>query len=122
TPPQLIERMQFLGLPQDLAADEMRRKTTTANLIPVVVPRDCSGVVTAVEVAKGQRVDPSKLLFEVVDNTQMWLTLNVRLEDKKYLRIRDDATKELGQTVRFRPDGSDEDITGMLVWVSTAVD
>jgi cobalt-zinc-cadmium efflux system membrane fusion protein len=122
SPVQLAEWMQFVGLPADLAAEEMRRKTTTANLIPVTVPRDCGGVLTSVDAAVGKRVDPSKPLFEVVDNSRMWLTLHVRLEDKKYLRIRDEATGEPGQTVRFRPDGSDQDVSGELNWISTAVD
>jgi cobalt-zinc-cadmium efflux system membrane fusion protein len=122
TPGQLIERMQFLGLPKDLAADELRRKTTTANLIPVVVPRDCGGTITAVDAANGKRVEPSTLLFEVVDNSRMWLTLNVRLEDKKYLRVRDAATGDAGQVVKFHPDGSDQEVVGNLVWISTAVD
>ena len=45
-----------------------------------------AGIVTAVKVADGEQVDPSKTLFVVVDNRLMWLTLNVRTEDKKYLR------------------------------------
>jgi cobalt-zinc-cadmium efflux system membrane fusion protein len=118
-PAELTKRMQFLGLPQDVAKD-LDPKTTTANLIPVRAPRD--GIVTAVKVATGELVDPTKTLFVVVDNSCMWLTLNVRMEDKKYLRIRDTKTGMPGQTVRFRADGAGEVITGELVWISTAVD
>ncbi len=122
TPAQLTERLQFLGLPEELANDEKQRKTTTASLIPVKVPADCRGVVTAVEVSKGQRVESGNVLFEVVDNSRMWVTLNVRLEDKRYLRVRDDSTGEPGLVVRFRPDGSNQDVVGNLVWMSTSVD
>jgi cobalt-zinc-cadmium efflux system membrane fusion protein len=122
TPARLVEEMQFLGIPKDLAAEEQRQNTTTASLIPVKVPVDCRGVVTAVEVSKEKRVEPGNLLFEVVDTSRMWVTLNVRLEDKKYLRVRDEEAGEPGLVVRFRPDGTDDDVFGKLVWISTAVD
>jgi cobalt-zinc-cadmium efflux system membrane fusion protein len=118
-PEQLGKRLQFLGIPHELVKT-LDPWTTTANLIPVRAARD--GTVTAVKVAAGEQVDPTKTLFVVVDTSRMWLTLNIRVEDKKYLRIRDSKTGAPGQTVRFRADGSDGDVTGELVWVSTAVD
>ena len=118
-PSELGKRIQFLGLPPEVVK-VLDPKITTANLIPVKAPSD--GIVTAVKVAAGEQVDPSKTLFVVVDNRRMWLTLNVRTEDKKHLRVRDTATGKPGQTVRFRLDGDDQDITGELVWMSTAVD
>lgn len=115
-PAELGKRLQFLAIPPELRSP----KITTANLIPVRAGRD--GIVTTVKVAVGEFVDPTKTLFVVVDTSWMWLTLNVRVEDKKYLRIRDAEKGKPGQTVRFRPDGSDHDVTGELVWISTEVD
>ena len=45
-------------------------------------------------------MDSSKVLFVAVDVRQMWLTLDLRVEDAKLV--------VLGQEVRFRPDGSQE--------------
>jgi cobalt-zinc-cadmium efflux system membrane fusion protein len=104
-------RVQFLGLPQ-LIADKFDPKTTTASLLPVVSPID--GVVVAREVVAGEIVDTAKVLLVVADPRQMWLTLGVRQEDVKRVK--------LGQAVRFRPDGDEEDAAGTVRWVSTAVD
>ena len=82
-PAELGKRIQFLALPPEVVKG-LDPKLTTANLIPVKAPS--AGIVTAVKVADGEQVDPSKTLFVVVDNRLMWLTLNVRTEDKKYLR------------------------------------
>jgi membrane fusion protein, heavy metal efflux system len=58
-------------------------------------------------------VDSSKVLFTVVDVRQMWLTLDLRVEDAKLIA--------LGQQVRFRPDGS-KVAKGRIVWISTEAD
>jgi cobalt-zinc-cadmium efflux system membrane fusion protein len=44
----------------------------------------------------------------------MWLTLNVRLGDVRYL--------SLGQKVLFRPDDGAQEVSGTLNWISTSVD
>jgi cobalt-zinc-cadmium efflux system membrane fusion protein len=116
---QLFERIRFLGIPPEIAKG-LDPRATTANLLPVRAARD--GVVTSVRAAVGDLVDPTKTLFVVVDTSRMWLTLNVRLEDKKYLRIRDPKTGAPGQTVRFLPDGGERPVEGELVWMSSAVD
>jgi cobalt-zinc-cadmium efflux system membrane fusion protein len=59
-------------------------------------------------------VDTNKILFVVVDTSQVWLTLDLRLEDTKSLR--------LGQKVCFQPDGSKEVERGTITWASTEVD
>src|SRR5207244_1841584 len=61
-------------------------------------------------------VDPSKTLFVVADPTRMLVTLNVRLEDAKALAE--------DQTVRFRPEGGKEEVTGVIAakGISTQVD
>jgi cobalt-zinc-cadmium efflux system membrane fusion protein len=115
----LSRRLQFLGLPAELA-QRLDAKTSSANLYPVIASRD--GVVTSARVVAGEVVDATKPLFVVTDTSRMWLVLNVRLEDVHYLRVRDPKTNAPGQTVRFRPDGNNREVTGELVWRSTHVD
>jgi len=45
---------------------------------------------------------------------QLWLTLDLRPEDVKAVK--------LGQPVRFRPDGSNDEATGSIAWISTEAD
>jgi cobalt-zinc-cadmium efflux system membrane fusion protein len=119
SPLQLGRHLQFLGLPADLV-QRLPPGTATANLLAVRASRD--GVVTEARVVAGEMTDPSKTLFIVADTRHMWLKLNVRAEDVPYLRVRDRKTGAPGQTVRFRPDGSNREVSGELVWKSTTVD
>lgn len=119
SPEQLGRWIQFLGIPQDIAS-RLDPSTTTANLLAVRASRD--GVVVESRVVAGEMTDVSKTLFVIADLSQMWLKLNVRSEDVKYLRVRDEKSGTPGQKVRFRPDGSDEEVVGELVWKSTAAD
>src|SRR5205823_7461679 len=115
----LRDYLQFLGIPADLVS-RFKGKTTSYNLFPILATRD--GIVTAANVVPGETVDASRPLFVVSDSSRMWVLLSVRSEDVKYLRIRDSQTGKPGQKVRFRPDGSDQDVSGELVWKSTKVD
>jgi cobalt-zinc-cadmium efflux system membrane fusion protein len=108
---KLADRLRFLGLPKSLTAS-LDPKTTTGNLLAITAPFD--GVVIARQVVGGEVVDASKALFVVADVRQLWLTLDLRLEDAKSLR--------LGQKVRFRPDGSKEEADGSITWISTEAD
>jgi cobalt-zinc-cadmium efflux system membrane fusion protein len=119
SPEQLGRMIQFLGIPQQLVS-HLDPSTTTANLLAVRASRD--GVVVESRVVAGEMTDVAKTLFVIADLSQMWLKLNVRSEDVKYLRVRDDKSGTPGQKVRFRPDGSDEEVVGELVWKSTAAD
>ena len=128
TAEELARRIQFLGIPAEIA--KRLNSKTTGNLFPILAPRD--GIVVASKVAAGEIVDPSKTMFVVADTSQMWVILNVRLEDVKYLRIRDPKTPPSppfkggegggGQEVRFRPDGGGPEIRGELIWRNTQVD
>ncbi len=119
SPEALSKRLLFLGIPESLT-QKLDYRATTANLIPVLASRD--GIVTASKVVPGEMVDASKTLFVITDTSQMWLLLNVRNEDVKYLRQRNDTDGVPGQLVRFRPDGNDQEVAGELVWISKAVD
>lgn len=118
TPEELARRMQFLGIPGEIA--KRLNSKTTGNLFPILAPRD--GIVAVAKVTAGEIVDPAKTMFVVADTSQMWLVLNVRLEDMKYLRVRNAKTASAGQEVRFRPDGGGREIRGELIWRNTQVD
>jgi cobalt-zinc-cadmium efflux system membrane fusion protein len=107
---QLADRLRFLGLPENVA--ESFTNATTGNLLPLIAPFD--GVVVARDVVPGEVVDTHKILFVVVDTARVWLTLDVRLEDARFIR--------LNQQVRFRPDGGKEEAVGSITWISTEAD
>lgn len=119
TTEELTAAVQFFGIPPEITA-KLDARTTTANLISVLASRD--GVVSAVKVSGGEMVDAGRPIFVVTDTSRMWLTLNARSEDVQYLRVRDEVTGTPGQRVKFRPDGSNRDFFGELVWKSTDVD
>jgi cobalt-zinc-cadmium efflux system membrane fusion protein len=116
---ELTAMVQFFGIPSDIAL-RLDPKTTTANLMPVVAPRD--GIVASAKASAGEMVDAGRPIFVVADTSRMWLILNARSEDVPYLRIRDEKTGSPGQKVKFRPDGSAQEFAGELVWKSTEVD
>jgi cobalt-zinc-cadmium efflux system membrane fusion protein len=109
----LARRMQFLGLPEELVSS-LDVRSTTSNLWPLRSSLD--GVIVARHVVEGEVVDTREALFDVADISSLWLTLNVRQEDAKYVSP--------GQTVLFQPSDSerDADIKGTVSWISTAAD
>ncbi len=111
TEQQVLDELRLLGIP-DSMRDQMNSQTVTSNLLPVRSPIE--GVVVERSVARGEVVDPARILFQVADVRQMWLTLNVPLENMDQLA--------LGQTVKFHADGSRETVVGKLDWISTTAD
>jgi membrane fusion protein, heavy metal efflux system len=107
---KLADRLRFLGLPESVTGS-LDSKKTTGNLLAVTAPFD--GVVVARQVVGGEVVDSSKVLFVAVDVRQMWLTLDLRIEDAKLVA--------LGQEVRFVPDGGNQ-AKGKITWISTEAD
>lgn len=104
-------QLHFLGLPP-VVSRQLDVERTTANLMPVVSPRE--GLVITRDVVAGEVVDPSETLFTVVDNRRMWLLLDVPLEDAKSV--------EVGQQVLFHPDGGSREHEGEITWISTRID
>ena len=107
----VLDNLRVLGIPNSILA-KMDRKSATANLLPVVSPMD--GVVVHRSASPGEVVDPSRVLFQVADTSQMWLNLNIPLESMDQLAV--------GQDVTFQADGSRNQIRGRLDWISTAAD
>jgi cobalt-zinc-cadmium efflux system membrane fusion protein len=110
---QLARQIQLLGLPADLA-NGPNAAATTSNLLPVRSSLD--GVVVERRAVEGEVVDAKSQLFDVADTSRLWLTLNVRQEDAKYLA--------LGQKTLFRTSGSqgDAESAGTVSWVSPNAD
>jgi cobalt-zinc-cadmium efflux system membrane fusion protein len=110
---EIAGRIHFLGLPAELVK-ELDHGTTTSNLLPIRAPLD--GVVIERHVVAGEVVDTSTVLFAVADLSRMWLSLNVREDDARYVTV--------GQPVLFRPSSSagKAEIRGTLAWISTSAD
>jgi membrane fusion protein, heavy metal efflux system len=109
---ELAERIQFLGIPDDVAVP-LKGSQSSANLLPVIAPFD--GIVVSRDASTGEQVDPSKSLFVVSDVRRVWIALDVRQEDAGRIAS--------GQPVIFRPDGATEDaVRGSVSWISSAVD
>jgi cobalt-zinc-cadmium efflux system membrane fusion protein len=106
---RLADRLRLLGLPAALA-DSLDAQAT-GNLLPVRSPLD--GVIVSRDVVAGEVVDTAKVLFAVADVRQMWLNLDLRLEDARRVAI--------GQEVRFWPDAGQE-ADGRITWISTEAD
>ena len=108
---QLANAVRFLGIPEHVASD-LNVATTTSNLLPVVASQ--SGTIVERSIVAGEVVDTTQVLFTVADTSQMWLLLNVPLEDAGYIRN--------GQSVQFLPDGHRESVIGNINWKSTSAD
>jgi membrane fusion protein, heavy metal efflux system len=107
----MAARTQFLGLPANLVR-QLDPKTTTANLLPVRAPLD--GIVVERKTVAGEVVDTRQVLFVVADTRTMWLNLDVRQEEIRYVRS--------GLPVRFRSTGDGLEAAGKVTWISTAAD
>lgn len=102
------ERLQFLGLPATFS----NSLANSSNLIPVFASRD--GIVVRRGAVSGEVVEAGQPLFTIVDTSQLWLLLDVRLEEADRI--------SLGQKIVFRPDGSEEETIGAVSWISTEVE
>jgi len=110
---QLARQIQLLGLPADLA-NGPNAGTLSSNLLPVRSSLD--GVVVERRAVDGEVVDVKSQLFDVADTSHLWLMLNVRQEDAKYLA--------LGQKTLFRTSSSQTDMEskGAVSWISPNAD
>ncbi|MFM8496554.1 MAG: efflux RND transporter periplasmic adaptor subunit, partial [Planctomycetia bacterium] len=103
-------RIRTLGLPPAVTS-ALPGDRLTSNLLPLYAPFD--GIVVGREAVVGEVIEAAKPIFEVADVSTMLLVLNVSKEDA--------AEVAIGQPVRFEPDGSDEEFTSRITWISTEV-
>jgi cobalt-zinc-cadmium efflux system membrane fusion protein len=110
---ELAKRVQFLGLPADVVSG-LDPHETTSNLLPL--RSSLAGVVVERKAVEGEVVDSKSPLFDVADTSQMWLMLNLRQEDARYV--------SLGQTALFRASetANQPDSKGSVGWISTNAD
>jgi cobalt-zinc-cadmium efflux system membrane fusion protein len=120
-----LRYLRTLGLPADLAG-RADADSLSANLLPLTAPFD--GVVLRHNAAVGEVVGSTTLTgtaqpqFVVADPTQVWVLLDLRIEDLRGLDRRG------GQRVTFQPDGhgdkadADPGPSGVIDWVSPEVD
>jgi cobalt-zinc-cadmium efflux system membrane fusion protein len=108
---EIQSELRFLGLP-DFLLDTMDPQVTSTNLIPIVSPR--GGFVVERHAVAGEVIETNKPLFTIADASQMWLLLNLRLEEVERISI--------GQKIVFQPDGSEHTASGNVTWISTDVD
>ena len=108
---QRAEKIRSVGLPAGVLAN-MDGDLVTSNLLPLAAPFD--GVVVGRDAVVGEVVEAAKPIFEVADVTRMIISLKVDKEDADKVAI--------GQPVRFRPDGSDEEFQSRVSWIATEVD
>jgi membrane fusion protein, heavy metal efflux system len=111
TPVQLEAFVQWLGLPQSVVKT-LNPKMTTTNLLPLLAPMN--GKVMSNNVVAGEVVDSTRVLFEIVDTTALWLTLDLKNEESHLVK--------LGQKVVFQPDNGQPEITGTLAWKNSQID
>jgi cobalt-zinc-cadmium efflux system membrane fusion protein len=124
SPNALTKQLPLLGLAPD-AVQHIGDGVTTANLLPIRAPR--AGVLTEARANVGEMVEPKSSLFVLADPGKLWLVLNVRQEDVKYLqpRVTDLNGRQVvkaGQKVLVKAPGSFTDVEGELVWKSTTAD
>lgn len=112
-PDEIAKRLQFLGLPPEVTSAG-EPSTVTSNLLPLRSP--LTGVIVSRNAVDGEVVSPTSTLFDVADTSRLWLTLNVRQADARYITH--------GQKVLFSPSdsaGEPED-QGTVTWISTGAD
>jgi len=110
---EIANRLQFLGLPSDIISSG-ESSTVTSNLLPLRSP--LTGVIVNRNAVDGEVVTPTSTLFDVVDTSRLWLTLNVRQADARYVKH--------GQKVLFSASdaGKEPEDQGTVSWISTGAD
>ena len=105
----IANQLQRLGLSRELSQVDADLPGT---LLPLRAPLD--GVVMQVDVIAGEVVDPADVLFVVADPRQMSVNLNVLATDASWVQV--------GQAVRFQPDGVKAEFSGQVAWIGTSAD
>ncbi len=107
----VLKELKFLGIPTGEVTD-IDQETASSNLIPVRSP--IAGIVVAADAVVGEVVGPTSPLFTVADRNRLWVTLEV--PQKEIRKI------QMGQKIRFRPDGVEKELKGEVQWIADTVD
>ncbi len=110
-PKQLAKQLLYQDIPTHLLS-MLPRRQRTANLIPVLAP--FNGLVTSQNVVAGEVADSTTMMFKIVDPSQMWLLLNVKQEEAKYVST--------GLPVQFESDDETAQTDGNISWISPEID
>jgi membrane fusion protein, heavy metal efflux system len=110
---EIAKRLQVLGLSSDIVSAE-GTPTATSNLLPLRSPMN--GVIVNRTAVEGEVVATNTPLFDVADTSRLWLNLNLRQQDAKYVTH--------GLPVLFRASGSanEPEDKGTVTWISTSAD
>jgi cobalt-zinc-cadmium efflux system membrane fusion protein len=109
---QQLRRLRLMGLPADLTTDAGAEVKTTS-LLPIAAP--FKGTITRLDLVRGMVVGPAQPSCTIADTTQLWLMLDVLLEDAARLRV--------GQKVTLQANGlSDLTPEGTISWISAQAD
>lgn len=101
-------KLRLLGVKEQLPPT----LATSANLLPLRAPK--AGMIVTRDAVDGEVVDSTKVLFVVADPTKLMLTLQVREEDARFLK--------LGQTVMFDDSKGVKIAEGKIVTLSPTID
>lgn len=104
-------RLRTLGLSDEFELSSLPREQN-GNLLPLRSTID--GIITSIDLVPGEIVDSEKELYVVADASRLWLMLDVRAEEGRFIRP--------GQLVSFRADNGAAPIAGSVAWISPAVD
>ena len=110
-PKKLSDELRFLGLPDEVS-QELSTRTLTTNLLPLRATY--SGMIVSTDAVAGEVVEPTQELFTVADPDRLWLTLQVRQEDARYVKV--------GQAVKFRTEDGVAESAGQIDWISPTID
>lgn len=108
SPADATAKLRLLGLKEQLPSGV----SSSANLLPMRAPK--SGMLVTRDAVDGEVVDPTKVLFVVADPTKLVLTLQVREEDARFLKV--------GQTVAFDDSRGVKLAEGKIVTLSPTID
>jgi membrane fusion protein, heavy metal efflux system len=107
-----VNKMLYLGFPDNLQQKLKKANIRTNNLYPVLAFLD--GTLIERSAVSGEVINTQNVLFKIADTERMWLVLNVSLENANHV--------SLGQKILFTLDGSNQLITGKINWISTTAD
>ncbi|TWT64364.1 efflux RND transporter periplasmic adaptor subunit [Rubinisphaera italica] len=95
-----------------LGTEKIEERGGSDNLIAVVAP--LTGRVVDRETVVGEVVDRGSQMFRLSDTRTVWLDLRVPAEEA--------SLAEIGQEVRYLPDGQTAEHRGKVIWISSDVD